>query len=239
MTQREVTVVRHGTWLYDGQVERPVRILRQNWDYYYEEAYDLDPPDLNDEGHAYYVVYGAPQPPAPDDPRRHAKWVSRSRTCLTLEEAIELAERAVGSGIDWGRLPEIEDLEGHIHELQKTAGRFPLSADQMLEAWDSCVKLCEEGFPQGMDEFAADLAVRDRVALVLEDPALRRLRALDWFRARCAAIDSRFKALLQEGVRIGSEKAPWWRCGVLSYAGKDYVEDIERTHGIEVAQWDP
>ena len=60
MSEREVTVVKTGTWLYDGQVEKPVRILRQTWDYYHEDGYDEEPPDLNDEGFAFYAVYGEP-----------------------------------------------------------------------------------------------------------------------------------------------------------------------------------
>ena len=111
MSERVVTVMKVGTWLYDGQVEMSLRILRQTWDYYHEPGYDPDPPDLDGEGHAYYAVYGAAIPPAPDSPYRHDDWPSRSRSCLSLEEAVALAEATVGPGIDWGRLPEIEDPE--------------------------------------------------------------------------------------------------------------------------------
>ncbi len=104
-------VVKVGTWLYDENVEMSVRIIRQNWDYYYEEGYDDEPPRLNSEGHAYYVDYGAPIPPKPGNPYQQVGYPSRSRTCLSLEEALELAHQGVPSEITWGRLPKGEDPE--------------------------------------------------------------------------------------------------------------------------------
>ena len=62
-----------------------VRILVQNWDYYWEEGYDPDPPDLNAVGQAYYVLY---------------EERARSRTCHSLGEAVTLAEETVGP-ITW------------------------------------------------------------------------------------------------------------------------------------------
>ncbi len=107
MGRREVIVVKTGTWLYEGQVEKPVRILRQTWDYYHEDGYDDEPPDLNDEGFAFYAVYGESRRPEPGREDRELDWFSRSRTCLSLEEAVAVAEKAIGSAITWGRLPVI------------------------------------------------------------------------------------------------------------------------------------
>ena len=90
---REVFVVRTGTWLYDGAVPMAVEILQQNWDYYLEEDFDDEPPVLNDAGLAFYVVYGG--------------GTSRSRTCLSLQEAVELAAATVGDTLVWNeREPE-------------------------------------------------------------------------------------------------------------------------------------
>lgn len=104
----ESKIIQVGTWLYDGTVEKSVRIIRQNWDYFYEEGYDDDPPDLNADGHAFYAVYGAPVPPEPGNPYLGEGYTSRSRTCLSREEAIELAEASVVGPISWGRLPTSE-----------------------------------------------------------------------------------------------------------------------------------
>ena len=76
MSEREVTVVKTGTWLYDGQVEKPVRILRQTWDYYHEDGYDEEPPSLNDAGFAFYAVYGEPWAPEPGREDREPDWFS-------------------------------------------------------------------------------------------------------------------------------------------------------------------
>ncbi len=101
----DAKVVRVGAWLYDGTVEKAVRIIQQNWDYYHEEGYSEDPPHLNADGYAFYAVYGTPWAPASDDPPRPADYFSRSRTCLSLEEAVELAETTISGPITWGRLP--------------------------------------------------------------------------------------------------------------------------------------
>ena len=105
MGAHEVTVVKIGTWLYDGQVEKPVRVLRQTWDYYYEDGYSDGAPDLNDEGHAFYAVYGEPWTPEPGREDQEPRWFSRSRTCLSLEEAVAVAEQAIGSEIAWDPVP--------------------------------------------------------------------------------------------------------------------------------------
>jgi hypothetical protein len=104
----EAKVVRVGAWLYDGIVETSVRIVRQNWDCYHEEGFSDEPPDLNAEGHAFYAVFGAPLPPEPGSQLQELRYPSRSRSCLSLEEAVALAEATVGGSIAWGRLPHGE-----------------------------------------------------------------------------------------------------------------------------------
>jgi hypothetical protein len=104
----EAKIIKVGTWLYDGKVENSVRILQQNWDSYYEEGYSDGPPDLNAEGHAFYVVYGAPLSAEPGSLRATDHYGSRSRTCLSLEEAVKLAETTLVGPVSWGRLPEDE-----------------------------------------------------------------------------------------------------------------------------------
>ncbi len=103
--ERKAETVRVGTWLYDGAIETAVRIVRQNWDAYHEEGYSDGPPELNAEGDAYYVVYGAASPTEDGRGSARAGPFPRSRTCLSLEEALALAEATVTGPIDWGRLP--------------------------------------------------------------------------------------------------------------------------------------
>jgi hypothetical protein len=98
-----VEVVRIGTWLYDGTVPTPVRILRQNWDYYYEKDFDEEPPSLNAEGCAFYVAYGEPW--VSSDGWNRVDYPSRSRTCLSAEEAVELATATLGQSIVWTEPP--------------------------------------------------------------------------------------------------------------------------------------
>ena len=83
-------VLRRGRWV-TGEAHGYVWIVRQDWDYYHEEFYD-EGPDLNDEGWAYYALYGTVS-----DIGRHS---SRTHTCLSEAEAIEKAESSFES-VEW------------------------------------------------------------------------------------------------------------------------------------------
>jgi len=91
--RRKQEVIRRGVWLYDGSVETPVFVIKQNWDYYFEDGYSDGKPDLNDDGEAYYLSYSAPQ-----DGEFHR---ASSRTCLSENEAIRLAEETLTGGVRW------------------------------------------------------------------------------------------------------------------------------------------
>jgi hypothetical protein len=50
-------IVKSGTWLYDNQVPHEVWIVRQNFDFYYEEGYEDDPEQLNPDGELFQIVF--------------------------------------------------------------------------------------------------------------------------------------------------------------------------------------
>jgi len=50
-------IVRSGTWLYDNQVPHEVWIVRQNFDYYYEDGYEDGPEILNPNGEVFHIVF--------------------------------------------------------------------------------------------------------------------------------------------------------------------------------------
>ena len=50
-------IVKTGTWLYDNQVPHEVWIVRQNFDFYYEEGYEDGPEVLNPEGELFNLVF--------------------------------------------------------------------------------------------------------------------------------------------------------------------------------------
>jgi len=59
MTEKQLyaEIVISGTWLYDNQVPHDVWIVRQNFDYYYEEGYEDEPESLNSEGEVFHIVF--------------------------------------------------------------------------------------------------------------------------------------------------------------------------------------
>jgi hypothetical protein len=86
----KVTLLKKGTWQRAGQRGR-VFIIRQDWDYYFDE-YSAGEPDLDSEGFAYYAVYGLGD--ALDET------TSRSPTCTTEAEAMDRAVALAGP-IQW------------------------------------------------------------------------------------------------------------------------------------------
>ena len=48
------------------------------------------------------------------------------------------------------------------------------------------------------------------------------------------SVDGRFRVLLRNDVNDKNGDAPWWRRGVLKYAGEDYAQDIRSLYGIEI-----
>lgn len=92
-TDRVQTIVKSGIWLYDNLVEKEIRIIEQNWDYYYEDDYSEDPPHLNKDGIAYYVVF--------DKPLADGSFSSRSETLYTVEEAIQHAIDNTNNTLKW------------------------------------------------------------------------------------------------------------------------------------------
>ncbi len=82
-------IVKSGTWLYDNAIPHEVWIVKQNFEYHYEEGYEDGPEQLNADGEAYQVVYSR-------DGRVSALGPAR----LSLEEAIAAAE-AITSTITW------------------------------------------------------------------------------------------------------------------------------------------
>lgn len=85
-------IVKTGLAFSDALGYVSVKILKQNWDFYYDEGYDDEAPDLNEQGIAYYVIYGAY-----DD----ISYANRSRTCLSESEAIQFAEQSLHTKINW------------------------------------------------------------------------------------------------------------------------------------------
>lgn len=84
-------IIKQGSWKYNGE-KKDIYIIIQNWDYFYEEGYDEEPLDLNEEGLAYYVIFGGFD---------ELKNSNRSSTCLSINEAITLAEAKISSTICW------------------------------------------------------------------------------------------------------------------------------------------
>ena len=83
-------IVKSGTWLYDDTVVYEIWIVKQNFDFYYEEDFEDEPELLNADGERYQIVNAF---------EGHVRSVGFS--FLSLSEAVESAEEVVVQGIKW------------------------------------------------------------------------------------------------------------------------------------------
>ena len=90
--EKTIDVLIKGIWNYAEDVNKPIEVIKQNWDFYYEDGYEDEPPDLNDNGEAYYVIFGE---------YSDIRYANRSRTCLSIEEALSLAKEKTNDKITW------------------------------------------------------------------------------------------------------------------------------------------
>jgi len=89
-TNRErAEIVKSGTWLYGGTAEYEVWIVKQNFEYNYEEEFDAAE-RLNSDGEVFAVIYA-----------RNGAVVGQGPESMNLQDAVAAAESAISQGITW------------------------------------------------------------------------------------------------------------------------------------------
>ena len=83
-------IVKSGTWKYDGYVVHEVWIVKQNFDFYYDEGFEDAPEDLNENGELFQVVVA-----------KEGRVMSVGLAFHSLEEAIAKAHALIAQGITW------------------------------------------------------------------------------------------------------------------------------------------
>jgi hypothetical protein len=87
--QLRAEIVKSGTWLYDCLVPTEVWVVKQNFEYYYEEDYSDGPEALNGDGECFHVVIA-----------RNGAKIAGGLEKLSLGEAVIAAEETT-PGIVW------------------------------------------------------------------------------------------------------------------------------------------
>ena len=107
MKDESAEIVKSGEWLYDGTSPYEVWIIKQNFEYWYEEGYD-ESERLNRDGFVFAVRYAC------------NGVVHVGTECMTLEEAVAAAELTIPQGIQWNdhRLQPL--FGGRKYRLQPT-----------------------------------------------------------------------------------------------------------------------
>lgn len=83
-------IMRSGTWQYDELVVHEVWLLKQNFDFYYDEGFEDGPEGLNEDGDLFQVVVA-----------RDGKVLSVGLAFHSIEEAVAKAHQIIPQGIRW------------------------------------------------------------------------------------------------------------------------------------------
>lgn len=106
---------------------------------------------------------------------------------------------------------------------------------RLVDSWEQVIEFCEAGYHDVLDEYRFDLSVRDSIERTLHDEPLRECPQMGWVRAQVAALDGRFRALLQEDVVLrGAEEDPWWFRHPPKYAAAEAAAEFARCYGVQV-----
>ena len=109
MSERELCaeIVQSGSWLYDGTVPYEVWIVKQNFEYHYEEGFEDTPEQLNSEGEVFQIVFA-----------KNGCMIALGGANFSLTEAVLAAEKSVSAGILWTN-PTLQKLyEGRQYATQ-------------------------------------------------------------------------------------------------------------------------
>jgi hypothetical protein len=87
--QERAEIVKSGTWVYAEGVRYEVWIVKQNFEYFFEEGYD-DSETLNESGESYKILY-----------LHDGMVIAGGSEFLRLDDAISAANKAIPQGIDW------------------------------------------------------------------------------------------------------------------------------------------
>lgn len=91
MTGQEFAeVVRSGVWLYGDLVTNEVWIVKQNFNWYYDVGFEDEPEQFNADGEVFQVVFA-----------RDSRVTTVSLSRLSLDAAVEYAEKLIPQGVKW------------------------------------------------------------------------------------------------------------------------------------------
>jgi hypothetical protein len=124
-----------------------------------------------------------------------------------------------------------------LQTFREFVGRQGRPTDQspwtIVEQWESLVDQAVEGYHWGLYEFTNGLSIRDLLEKALHADKLARFSQIEIMRQRVNNSDLRLKGMFLSDVEIGDDDTPWWRRGILATASDEYLDDVQRLHGIE------
>lgn len=92
-------IVKSGTWQYDGCVLHEVWIVKQNFDFYYDDGFEVAPENLNEDGELFQIVVAkdGQSLPIPPTDRCQPKPGFRVRPASMLNPVLDAGASSTGS----------------------------------------------------------------------------------------------------------------------------------------------
>lgn len=106
------------------------------------------------------------------------------------------------------------------------------SPSLILQAWESFVDECEQGYMWSIYEYLNDIRSREKIEIILSSPKLNDYKEKQDFALQVDLVDKKFKSLLLPNVLMS--KKYWWEQGVLRYACQGYAKDLYDKYGIKI-----
>jgi hypothetical protein len=116
------------------------------------------------------------------------------------------------------------ELAGRALADASAAGGRRWTLNGAIGAWRELVAQVEQGYDDVVEEYADDLAVRDRLQAVLA--VLPQGAVRTWVAREIEDIDGRFRAATRESD-VGGADEPWWRRRVPKVLVGQPASDLE------------
>ncbi|MEV8351568.1 hypothetical protein ACFVTT_11415 [Streptomyces niveus] len=121
-----------------------------------------------------------------------------------------------------------------FRELAVDLGRSPqLTPYRAIEEWSEFVGDCVEGYEGTLFEYWDDISIRGFLQRVIDDPVVREVPELEWFKSEVRKADQEFSDLLDRGFEVRGGRG-WWERRIPRVGGREMAENVNEQYGYEI-----
>ncbi|NUK06137.1 hypothetical protein [Streptomyces lunaelactis] len=121
-----------------------------------------------------------------------------------------------------------------FRELAGNLGRSSsLTPHRAIEEWSEFVDDCTEGYEGTLFEYWDDMSIRGFLQRVVDDPEVKEVPELAWFKTEVRRVDEKFAGLLAQGFDVQGGRG-WWERKIPHVAGREMAENVKEQYGYEI-----